>query len=57
MVIIGSVVVSREGQRIGRGNGFADLDIGLLIEIGAITPETVIVTMVHDTQVRTAKLK
>ncbi|EDW54830.1 methenyltetrahydrofolate synthase domain-containing protein [Drosophila sechellia] len=51
IVVIGSVVVSREGYRIGRGNGFADLDIGLLIELGAITPKTVIVTIVHDMQV------
>ncbi|KAM7363787.1 methenyltetrahydrofolate synthase domain-containing protein lost [Cochliomyia hominivorax] len=51
MVIIGSVVVSSDGYRIGRGNGFNDLDIGLLIEIGSITDKTVIVTMVHDAQV------
>lgn len=51
MVVIGSVVVSRDGYRIGRGNGFADQDIGLLTEIGSITPDTVIVTMVHDLQV------
>lgn len=51
MVIVGSVVVSRDGYRIGRGNGFNDLDIGLLIEIGSITPKTVIATMVHDEQV------
>ncbi|XP_073820637.1 LOW QUALITY PROTEIN: methenyltetrahydrofolate synthase domain-containing protein-like [Musca autumnalis] len=51
MVIIGSVLVSRDGYRIGRGNGFIDLTIGLLIETGAITPNTLIVTLVHDTQV------
>ncbi|XP_061401335.1 uncharacterized protein LOC133337087 [Musca vetustissima] len=51
MVIIGSVVVSRDGYRLGRGNGFIDLDIGLLIEAGAITPNTLIVTLVHDAQV------
>jgi len=51
MVVIGSVVVSRDGYRIGRGNGFADLDIGILTEVGSITPETVIVTVVHDIQV------
>ncbi|XP_030242000.1 methenyltetrahydrofolate synthase domain-containing protein isoform X1 [Drosophila navojoa] len=51
LVVIGSVVVSRDGYRIGRGNGFADLDIGLLIELGVITPETTIVTIVHDVQV------
>ncbi|ALC45256.1 lost [Drosophila busckii] len=51
LVVIGSVVVSRDGYRIGRGNGFADLDIGLLVELGMITPETTIVTIVHDVQV------
>lgn len=51
MIVIGSVAVSRDGYRIGRGNGFTDLDIGLLIEIGSITPETIIATMVHDLQV------
>lgn len=51
MVIIGSVVVSRDGYRIGRGNGFNDLDIGLLMEIGSITDKTVIATLVHDSQV------
>uniref|UniRef100_A0A1B0B7G4 C2H2-type domain-containing protein n=1 Tax=Glossina palpalis gambiensis TaxID=67801 RepID=A0A1B0B7G4_9MUSC len=51
MVVIGSVVVSRDGYRIGRGNGFNDLDIGLLTETGALTPETIIVTLVHDAQV------
>lgn len=51
IVVVGSVVVSRDGYRIGRGNGFADLDIGLLIELGAITSQTVIATIVHDVQV------
>ncbi|XP_075147703.1 methenyltetrahydrofolate synthase domain-containing protein lost [Haematobia irritans] len=51
MVVIGSVLVSRDGYRIGRGNGFNDLDIGLLISVGAITSNTIIVTVVHDSQV------
>lgn len=51
LVIIGSVVVSRDGYRIGRGNGFIDLEIGLLIEAGAITEKTLIATLVHDSQV------
>lgn len=51
MIIIGSVLVSRDGYRIGRGNGFTDLDIGLLIEVGAITKDTIIATIVHDLQV------
>lgn len=51
MVVIGSVVVSRDGYRIGRGNGFVDLDVSTLIHLGVITPETLIVTTVHDLQV------
>jgi len=51
MIVIGSVVVSRDGYRLGRGNGFVDLDIGILIQTGVITPETLIVTTVHDHQV------
>lgn len=52
MLVFGSVVVSRTGQRIGRGNGYVDLDFGILTYAGAITPNTVIVTLVHDKQVR-----
>lgn len=51
MIVIGSVVVSREGHRIGSGNGFCDLHIGLLCEVGAITNKTIIATLVHDAQV------
>ncbi|XP_037960241.1 methenyltetrahydrofolate synthase domain-containing protein-like [Teleopsis dalmanni] len=51
MVIIGSVVVSREGYCIGRGNGYTDLNIGLLLECGMVTSKTIIVTVVSDMQV------
>lgn len=51
MIIIGSVVASRDGYRIGCGRGYNDLDIGLLIETGAISGSTIIVTLVHDVQV------
>lgn len=51
MVVLGSVVVSRDGYRIGRGNGYSDLDIGLLAQVGSLTPNTLIVTLVHDVQV------
>ncbi|XP_037927922.1 uncharacterized protein LOC119662389 [Teleopsis dalmanni] len=51
MVIIGALVVSRDGYHIGRGSGFHDLELGMLFEIGAITPKTEVVTVVHDIQV------
>ncbi|CAD7084644.1 unnamed protein product [Hermetia illucens] len=51
MVVVGSVAVSRDGYRIGRGNGFVDLEIAIYLHLGIVTPETVIVTVVHDIQV------
>lgn len=51
MLVIGSVAVSREGHHIGKGNGYVDLDFGILAERGIITKDTLIVTTVHDIQV------
>ncbi|KAJ6637857.1 Methenyltetrahydrofolate synthase domain-containing protein [Pseudolycoriella hygida] len=51
MLVIGTVVASKTGQRIGRGNGYVDLDFGILTKAGAITDNTIIVTTVHDEQV------
>lgn len=51
ILVFGSVAVSRTGHRIGRGNGYVDLDFGLLKHCGSITPKTIIVTVVHDEQV------
>lgn len=51
MVVVGSCVVSRQGYRIGKGNGYVDLDIAILNELGLITKDTLIATTVHDVQV------
>lgn len=51
MIVIGSVAVSRDGYRIGRGNGYVDLDFGILVQLGVVTDKTIIVTTVHDLQV------
>jgi 5-formyltetrahydrofolate cyclo-ligase len=51
MLVIGSCAVSRKGHRIGRGNGYVDLDFAILKDLGIITPKTLIVTTVHDCQV------
>ncbi|KXJ71481.1 hypothetical protein RP20_CCG020441 [Aedes albopictus] len=51
MVVVGSCAVSRQGHRIGKGNGYVDLDVGILIHLGVITKDTLIVTTVHDVQV------
>lgn len=51
LLVVGSVAVSKEGYRIGKGKGYADLEFALLKEMNAINDDTLIVTTVHDSQV------
>lgn len=51
LVVIGSVVVSQRGFRIGKGEGFADMEWAMMASTGAVGPETIIVTIVHDEQI------
>ncbi|XP_026323152.1 methenyltetrahydrofolate synthase domain-containing protein [Hyposmocoma kahamanoa] len=51
LVVMGSVAVSKEGYRIGKGRGYGDLEFGLMMHMKAIKPNTIVVTTVHDWQV------
>jgi 5-formyltetrahydrofolate cyclo-ligase len=51
LVVCGSVAVNREGARIGKGDGFSDLEFALLVEAGLIGRHTVVATTVHPLQV------
>jgi 5-formyltetrahydrofolate cyclo-ligase len=51
LFILGSVAVSRDGYRIGKGKGYADLEYAILKEMKAVDDDTTIVTTVHDSQV------
>ncbi|XP_050779296.1 methenyltetrahydrofolate synthase domain-containing protein isoform X1 [Gopherus flavomarginatus] len=51
LVVVGSVAVSEKGWRIGKGEGFADMEYAIMVSMGAITEDTPIVTIVHDCQV------
>lgn len=51
MYVVGSVAVSKLGQRIGKGHGYIDLDFGILTQLGVITKDTIVVTTVHEIQV------
>lgn len=51
VVVCGSVAVNRAGARIGKGAGYSDLEVALLIEAGLVTEQTVIVAPVHAFQV------
>jgi len=51
LVIIGSVAVNPEnGCRLGKGEGFAELEYGMLRLMEAIDDETPVVTCIHDCQ-------
>jgi 5-formyltetrahydrofolate cyclo-ligase len=51
LVVCGSVAVNRNGDRIGKGAGYSDLEVALLHDAGLLMPDTVIVTTVHELQV------
>ncbi|XP_077376205.1 methenyltetrahydrofolate synthase domain-containing protein isoform X2 [Festucalex cinctus] len=51
LVVVGSVAVSEKGFRIGKGEGFADLEYAMMASMGAVDESTVVVTIVHDCQV------
>jgi 5-formyltetrahydrofolate cyclo-ligase len=51
LVVTGSTVVSIYGERLGKGEGYSELEYGILIEYGKLSPEVPIVTTVHDVQV------
>ncbi|MFD5720946.1 5-formyltetrahydrofolate cyclo-ligase [Streptomyces sp. NPDC127036] len=51
IAVCGSVAVNRSGARIGKGAGYSDLEVALLIEAGLVTEKTVIVAPVHQLQV------
>jgi 5-formyltetrahydrofolate cyclo-ligase len=51
LVVVGCVAVSRDGGRTGKGAGFADLELGLLRQLGLVQAETPIVTTVHGRQI------
>lgn len=52
LVISGCVAVGTDGARLGKGGGFADLEFALASTAGLIGPETLVVTTVHELQVR-----
>jgi 5-formyltetrahydrofolate cyclo-ligase len=51
LVVSGSVAVNRQGTRIGKGGGFADLEYGLAAATGVVQPDTPVITTVHSLQV------
>jgi 5-formyltetrahydrofolate cyclo-ligase len=54
LVVSGCVAVGEDGARLGKGGGFADLEFALAGSAGLIRADTLVVTTVHELQVRPA---
>lgn len=51
VAVLGSVAVTREGGRTGKGGGFADLEMGIFWELDLVNEDTPVLTTVHSLQV------
>lgn len=51
LVVAGSVAVTTDGARIGKGEGYADLEWALLAAFDRVGPATTVATTVHERQV------
>jgi len=52
IVVVGSSAVNPDtGARIGKGEGFAELEFGMMRQLGMIDENTPVITTVHDSQV------
>lgn len=51
LVVVGSVAVNEKGARLGKGAGYSDIELGLLVEAGLVTARTTVCTTVHELQV------
>lgn len=51
LAVVGSVAVTRDGARIGKGEGYSEMEYGILRELGLVGGSTPIATTVHDSQI------
>lgn len=50
-VLVGSVAVTEDGRRVGKGEGYSDLEFAVLREFSLVGNDTTTVTTVHERQV------
>ena len=56
LIVTGSVAVNEAGARVGKGEGYSDLEFAILREHGLVSNDTTTVTTVHEVQVVTEKI-
>ncbi|MDG5777507.1 5-formyltetrahydrofolate cyclo-ligase [Haloarculaceae archaeon H-GB2-1] len=52
LVVSGSVAVGTDGERVGKGEGYSDLEYAVLSGLGLVDDATTVVSTVHEIQVR-----
>jgi len=56
LIVSGSVAVTERGERVGKGEGYSDLEFALLREFDRVDDDTATVTTVHERQVVDEKI-
>ena len=51
LIVAGSVAVSKDGVRIGKGGGYSEIEYGILRDLDLINEETPVFTTVNDIQI------
>jgi len=51
LVVSGSVAVTPDGARVGKGEGYSDLEYALLRELGLVDDDVPVATTVHELQI------
>jgi len=51
LIVMGAVAVASDGARVGKGEGYAELEYAVLRQLGRLRPDVVVCTTVHDVQV------
>ncbi|MEM2797858.1 MAG: 5-formyltetrahydrofolate cyclo-ligase, partial [Ignisphaera sp.] len=51
LVVVGSVAVNTSGARLGKGEGYAEIEYAILRSLCKIDEDTYVVTTVHDEQI------
>ncbi len=51
LAVVGSVAVAQDGGRIGKGEGYSEMEYGILRELGLVSESTPVMTTVHDSQI------
>ncbi|MEM2856913.1 MAG: 5-formyltetrahydrofolate cyclo-ligase [Candidatus Nitrosocaldaceae archaeon] len=50
-IVIGSVAVTRYGARLGKGEGYAEIEYAILKELRLVSDDVKVITTVHDLQI------